>query len=51
MKICMTIDPNVLAQVDNIRGLIPRSRMLDVLIRKGLSGFPKPGSKRGQKND
>ena len=36
-RISITIDPNVLTQVDNIRGLVPRSRMLAVLIQNGLS--------------
>jgi metal-responsive CopG/Arc/MetJ family transcriptional regulator len=50
-RISITIDPDVLAQVDSIRGMISRSKILTALIQKGLSGLPKSGSKRGQKYD
>jgi hypothetical protein len=50
-RICITIDANVLAQVDSIKGMVSRSKILTALIQKGLSGFPKSGSKGGQKND
>jgi metal-responsive CopG/Arc/MetJ family transcriptional regulator len=50
-RISITIDPDVLEQVDSIRGMISRSKILTALIQKGLSGSPKSGSKKGQKND
>jgi len=49
-RICVNIDPEVLSQVDSIRGMVSRSKILTALIQKGLSGFPKPGS-RGKKYD
>ena len=36
-EICVTFDHDVLKQVDSIRGLVPRSTILNALVRKALS--------------
>jgi len=38
-RICLTIDTEMLEQLDKIRGLVPRSRMLSVLFKAGLSAW------------
>jgi metal-responsive CopG/Arc/MetJ family transcriptional regulator len=36
-EICVTFDQELLEQVDNIRGLIPRSTLLNALVRSAIS--------------